>query len=145
MAQIEQKYKVDNIPTEKLSDDNMSDVNECDAAMWVCTIKDDELHTLMTFLKGDFRSKAVKTELGYKYNVAMFRRQPDPDEVDMFTAIIGDPHGYVERVGKLGYHGIMFKEKAGGKKQMKHLFETLLRKFGYDDKTIRKMIRQTVK
>ena len=143
MALTEQKNN--NLLVEKFTTPDHEGVRECDAVMWVCARKDNEQTTLITFLKSDLKSKAVKTDLGYKYNVAMFRRQPDPKEVDIFTAIIGDPHGYVQRVGKLGYHGVMFKDKAGGKKQMRVLFEQLLTKFGYDDKTIRKMIRQTVK
>lgn len=129
---------------ERCSVDDLG-VRECDAVMWVSVLRENEIETLMTFLKSEKKSNAVKTELGFKYNIAMFRRQPDPKEIDIFTAIIGDPHGYVQRVGKLGYHGVMFKEKAGGKKQVKLMFEQLLNKFGYDEKTINRMIRQTVK
>jgi hypothetical protein len=92
----------------------------------------------MTFFK--IPSSTKPTEMGFKYNILMFRKPDDPD-AQMFKAILGDPKGYVERVGRLGYHGMMFKEKIKLKMEFKELVKRMLINWGFTEPQIKKAIK----
>jgi len=83
------------------------------------------------------------TELGFKYNIITFRTPMDED-LGNFSAILGDPRGYVERVGRNGYHGIMIKDKIKTKKELRALLTTLLLNFGFDELQTKKALTNTV-
>lgn len=118
-------------------------IQNCDAIVFGSYMKEQEQHTIMTFFKTD--NKIQPTELGHKYNVLMFRKpSPEEHEVDLFTAILGDPRGYVERIGKAGYHGIVVKQKACKKKEIKAVFSKILYSWGFDAKLIKKVLKTTV-
>jgi hypothetical protein len=69
---------------------------------------------------------------------------PSPEEVDTFTAILGDPKSYVERMGRHGYHGLVVKQRACKKKEIIDLFRTILLKYSLDEKLIKKVLKITV-
>jgi hypothetical protein len=89
--------------------------------------------------------KAVPTELGHKYNIVLFDKlSPKEEDVDIFTAILGDPKGYVERMGKSGYHGLVVKQKVCKIKEIKDVFTKVLYGYGFEEKLIKKVIKATV-
>ena len=113
-------------------------IKNYDAVIWSSCKNENEVETKMTFFK--MPCKAKPTELGYKYNILVFRT-PEDTNIGMFTAILGDPKGYIENVGRLGYHGIMFKDKIRSKKLLKELFIKLSRSWGFTELQIKKAIK----
>ena len=113
-------------------------IKNCDAILWASYQKEEEIHTKMTFFS--LPSKSKPTEMGFKYNILMFRT-PFDEDLGMFRAIIGDPKGYVEHVGRLGYHGMMFKEKIKLKMEFKELLTRMLSNWGFTEPQIKKAIK----
>ena len=114
-------------------------IQNCDAVVWFSYKDETGTSTKMTFMKS---AKQVKpTELGYKYNILMFK-ECDDESIDVFSTIIGDPQAYVTRVGNLGYHGLMLKHKSCSKKDIKTLFHSTLDNWGFDLKQINAVLKQ---
>lgn len=120
-------------------------IENCDAIVFGTYREEANTHTIMTFMKSKHGHKAVPTELGHKFNIVLFTKiSPKDEEVERFTAILGDPKGYVERIGKSGYHGFVVKQKACKTKEIKEMFAKILFSYGFDEKLIRKVIKETV-
>lgn len=118
-------------------------IQNCDAIVFGSYMKEQLQHTVMTFFKT--KNKVEPTEMGHRFNVLMFKKpSPEEHEVDLFTAIIGDPRGYVERIGKAGYHGILVKQNACKKKEIKAVFAKVLYSWGFEEKLIKKVLKATV-
>ena len=118
-------------------------IANCDAIVFGSYRKEEDIHTVMTFFKT--KNKIEPGELGHKFNILLFDRpSPKHEHVEMFTAILGDPKGYVERMGKAGYHGLVIKKDACKKKEIKDIFRKVLYTWGFEEKLIRKVIKQTV-
>jgi hypothetical protein len=99
----------------------------------------------MTFMQSKKGKSIEPTELGHKFNIVLFDKiSPKEEEVELFSAILGDPKGYVERMGKAGYHGLVVKQKACKAKEIKDVFSKVLYGYGLEEKLIRKVIRATV-
>ena len=123
-------------------------IENCDAVMWGCwkETANSEAKTVMTFFKSIKKTKnnVTPTEMGYKYNVLIFRKIQE-DDIELFTGILGDPAGYVERLGKAGYHGIMYKTGLKPTKAIKNVFKTLLTGYGFKKACVDRVIKETVK
>jgi hypothetical protein len=119
--------------TDKIAEDS-------DAIIWSSYKNHDnsEVTTRMTFFK--MPCKVKPTDLGYKFNILLFHT-PDDSDISMFSAILGDPKGYIENISKLGYHGMMFKDKMRSKKVIKELFTRVLRGWGFTEPQIKKAIK----
>lgn len=121
-------------------------IANCDAVVFVSYRKpeDEDLHTLMTFFKTE--NDVQPTEMGHKFNILMFRKDsPEEEDIELFTAIIGDPAGYVERIGKAGYHGIMVKKGAiPNPTELVAIFYKVLKGWGFKNDLISKVIQETV-
>lgn len=109
-------------------------IQNCDAVIWA----NHDANTLMTFYKTE--NKVKPTELGFKYDIVIFREN-EADSLEAFSAIVGDPKSYVERMGKGGYNGFMFKQKSCSKKQMKEMFSNSLKHWGFDDKEMKRAMK----
>ena len=120
-------------------------IANCDAVVFASYQKPEEdIETVMTFFKTE--NAVEPTELGHKFNILMFRKtNPKEDEIELFTAILGDPRGYVERIGKMGYHGILVKRGAvQDKAELMGLFRKILKTWDFKDKLINKVLAETV-
>lgn len=118
-------------------------IANCDAVLWISAVIENEIRTSMTFFRSAKDCSVLPTETGFKYNILVFRNAEDAEE-GSFEAIIGDVQGYAERLGKLGYHGIMFKKNVKPRRELKHLFETILGTFGFTKKQIKKVLKTTL-
>lgn len=117
----------------------------CDAIVFASYSHEDNLHTVMTFLQTKKGKKIQPTEMGHRYNILIFdRASPTEKDIEMFTAILGDPKGYVERIGKSGYHGLVVKQKACKTKELKETFSKVLYQFGFEEKLIKRVMKTTV-
>ena len=108
-------------------------VNNCDVVVWFR----EETQVKMHFIKKE--NKVKPHELGFKYDIMTYTQKDA--EIDVFSAIIGDPKGYVERLGRAGYHGIMVKQKSSAKKDIKKAFETTLSSVGFGQKQIKAALK----
>jgi hypothetical protein len=90
----------------------------------------------------DKKKKDRKTDLGYKYNILLFKEQEERDKAELFSAIIGDEMGYVERMGKSGYSGLMFRVNSHKIDDIKTALFELLEMFGFSDKLVRKYLKE---
>lgn len=116
-------------------------IQNCDAVLWVSKQTDEEVITVMQFFKSKEKETVVPSDMGFKYNIMMFRT---PDEVETLTAIIGDPFGYVQRIGKLGYHGLMYKKNSKNTKEFKDHISLIMDKWGFHPKEAKRLMKLTV-
>lgn len=130
--------------TKELRDEDV--ITNCDAIVFASYQKpeEDEINTIMTFFKTD--NDVQPTELGHKFNILMFNKHsPTEEEIDIFTAILGDPQGYVTRIGRMGYHGILVKRGAvTSKAELMEVFRKVLKTWGFKDKLINRTLAETV-
>jgi len=125
---------VEQIEEEKL-------IQNCDAVVWVSKPTEDQIVTVMQFFKSKKEETVTPTETGFKYNILLFRT---PEDVDTFSAIIGDPFAYVNRVGKLGYHGLMYKKSSEHTSDFKAHIILLLNKWGFAPNEVLRLFDLTV-
>lgn len=113
---------------------------ECDAIIFATVEGDEDIFTTMHFFKAP-KESVQRHDMGYKYNVMLWRLH---DELDMFTAIIGDPKGYVENLGKMGYHGILFKKGTWCSTEFKDMVKRILHKWGFSQDQAKHIYQSTV-
>lgn len=120
-------------------------ITNCDAIVFGSYQQEANVHTIMTFMQSKHGHKAEPHECGHRFNIVLFDKlEPEEKDVEIFTAILGDPKGYVERMGKAGYHGLVVKQKACKAKEIKEVFSRVLHGYGFEEKLIKKVIRKTV-
>jgi len=120
-------------------------MKNCDAIVFGSYEKESNTHTIMTFMQSKHGHKAIPHECGHRFNIVLFDKlSPEEKDVDLFTAILGDPKAYVERMGKAGYHGIVVKQNTCKVKEIKALFAKILFNYGFEEKLIKKVIKATV-
>jgi hypothetical protein len=106
-------------------------------------MENESMKTIMTFMKT--ANKVKPTEIGHKYNIVLWRfMRPKEEEVELFTAILGDPQGYVQRIGSMGYSGFVVKKKACKNDDVRKVFNEILNNWGFEEKLIQKVIKKTV-
>lgn len=113
---------------------------ECDALIFATVEGDEDIFTTMHFFKSP-KENVKRLTMGYKYNVMLWRLH---DELDMFTAVIGDPKGYVENLGKMGYHGILFKKGTWCSSEFKDMVKRILNKWGFSEDQQKHIYQSTV-
>ena len=115
-------------------------IKNCDAIVFASVEGDEDIFTTMHFFKTP-KDSVEPTDTGFKYNVMLWRLH---DELDMFTAIIGDPRGYVENMGKMGYHGILFKKGTWCSPEFKDMVKRILSKWGFSQDQQKHIYQSTV-
>jgi hypothetical protein len=123
-------------------------IANADAIIFGSYRKEEDVHTVMSFIQSAKGKRVEPTDLGHKFNILLFNRaSPKEKDLELFTAILGDPKGYVERMGKHGYHGMVVKAKAWGgvgAKEIKVIIHNVLDKYGFEEKLIKKVLKTTV-
>jgi len=132
----------------RIQKENEEVVANCDAIVFGSYRKEENIHTVMSFIQSKKGKKVVPFEMGHKYNILLFNRgAPKETDIELFDAILGDPKGYVERMGKYGYHGVVVKHKAWGgigAKEIKEIIHAVLYRYGFEEKLIRKVLKTVV-
>lgn len=132
----------------KLEKEQAEVIANCDAIVFGSYRKEENTHTLMSFIQSKKGKKVVPFEMGHKYNILLFNRgAPKEEDIELFDAILGDPKGYVERMGRFGYHGVVVKQKAWGgvgAKEIKAIIHNVLYRYGFEEKLIKKVLKATV-
>jgi len=123
-------------------------IANCDAIVFGSYRHEEDVHTVMSFIQSKKGKHVVPFETGHKFNIVLFDRAcPEEKDVELFSAILGDPKGYVERMGKHGFHGIVCKHKAWvgiGKKEISAVISGVLNTHGFEEKLIKKVLKATV-
>jgi hypothetical protein len=117
-------------------------MNECDGAYWFFTVEKTG-NTESTIQNTDFYTlktgKKVKpTEVGFKYNILLYKEK----EVEYTKAILGDPKGYIERMGKIGYAGLIVKDKSVPKITVKKMLRKVMEDVQIPTAEIRNVLKQ---
>ena len=120
-----------------------NELDDCDGALWALNKKTEkneiitELETMIykyqdrTFTPGD---------LGYKYHVLTFKE--DKTIAEVMAAYIGDVKCFIDNQAKAGYNGMMVKDKAIPKKEIKVMFKQILGNWEFPMKTINDVVKQ---
>lgn len=118
-------------------------IEHCDAVIWASEFnaEDATIQTLMNFFRTKNRVKP--TDTGYKYSILQFKAGEE-NSIEVFHAIIGSPKCYAERLGGMGYNGVMLKQKSCKKTEAKDLFSKSLLNWGFDEKTSKSILKQLV-
>lgn len=125
---------------EQISEDNL--IQNCDALIFATVEGDEDIFTTMHFFKSPEGKDSIEpTSMGYKYNVMIWRQH---EELDMFTAIIGDPKGYAENIGKMGFHGILYKKNCWSSQEFKDMVKRILHKWGFSQDQAKHIYQSTV-
>jgi hypothetical protein len=115
-------------------------INNCDAVIWAAVrLENGEVDNLMNFFRSN--NNIQPTDLGHKYNILTYK-QGIEESIEVFSAIIGDPRNYVDRLCKAGYNGIMFKQNSCKRKEMKDIFRSSMINWGFSEKAAKAAIKQ---
>jgi hypothetical protein len=117
-------------------------MNDCDGAYWFFTVEKTG-NTESTIQNTDFYTlktgnKVKPTEIGYKYNILLYRKS----EVEYTKAILGDPRGYIERMGRIGYGGLIVKDKSVPKNTVKKMLRKVMEDIQTPIAEIRNVLKQ---
>lgn len=117
-------------------------IKNYDGAFWYLTkevTKESEnivMNTELYKLKnGD---KVEETEIGYKYCILLFRNS----EVEYTKAYLGDIRGYIDRMGKIGYGGLVVKEGSVPNKTVKSMIRKVLDNIQMPENEIKAFLKQ---
>jgi hypothetical protein len=126
-----------------MTEEEQKIVDDCDIVVWYMT---DETSMNSKYIRANSDAKrAKKRNMGPKYNIVLFKEGKSiAEEADVFSAIIGDPMGYVENIGKMGYSGLMFREKSHKIAIAKKTIVDFLDLFGFNDKEIKKVLKSSM-
>lgn len=112
----------------------------CDGVVWNVVEENNFMNVDATVYRYVDR-KIQPDELGFKYYILTFKNE-DPESTEVISAYIGDVAYFVNNRAKLGYNGVMVKNKSVPKKTIREMFNTVLTNWAFPDKIIRSVIRQ---
>lgn len=123
-------------------------IADCDIAIWGVYVEDGEERIMETYMKASSLKNPISRTVtgGYRYNVLYFKECTDAD-ISVFTATIGDPHGYIRRMSELGYHGVLCKTglkptKRTSSTALKNLLNTFLKTgWGFKKSQLTKIVK----
>jgi hypothetical protein len=120
-----------------------NELENCDGALWAVSKKteDDEEITELETMVYKYQDKNFEPgDLGFKYHVLTFKQ--DKTAADVMAAYIGDVKYFIDNQAKAGYNGMMVKDKAVPKKDIKLLFKQILGNWEFPPKTINAIVKQ---
>jgi hypothetical protein len=105
-------------------------IDSCDGAYWHISYEPNKKNkTIDAILNADFYKINETNDVqpsdtgGYKYSILLYR---DADDIEYSEAIIGDPKGYVDRLSKLGYNGLLVKKNCVTKTTLHNMIGKVL-------------------
>lgn len=123
-----------------MSEYDQETIDSCDMVVWYVH---DAPNVVSKFYRNNSKiERDKKTDLGYKYNILIFREEVPRETAEFFPAIIGDTIGYIERLSNNGYSGLMFKKKSVKIDTVKKTIVEFLTAFGFTDKEVRKFLKE---
>lgn len=120
-----------------------NELENCDGALWAVskkTEKDEEITELETMVYKYQDREIEPGDLGHKYHVLTFKQ--DKSIAEVMAAYIGDVKYFIDNQAKAGYNGMMVKDKAIPKKDVKLMFKQILGNWEFPTKTINTVVKQ---
>jgi hypothetical protein len=120
-----------------------NEFEDCDGALWALnetTEKNETVTELETMIYKYQDRKFKPGDLGYKYHVLTFKH--DKSIAEVMAAYIGDVKFFIDNQAKAGYNGMMVKDKAIPKKEIKVMFKQILDNWEFPMKTINDVVKQ---
>lgn len=115
---------------------------ECDGIFWYLS-KETTANEETILLNSDYytlkgASKVERTETGYKYNVLLFNETT----VEYTKAVLGDPKGYIDRMSKIGYGGLIVKVGSVPTRTVKNMMKKILDNIKLPESEIKTILKQ---
>ena len=120
-----------------------NELENCDGALWAVSNKteDDEVVTELETMVYKYQDREFSPgDLGFKYHVLTFKQ--DKSAAEVMAAYIGDVKYFIDNQAKAGYNGLMVKDKAVPKKDIKLMFKQILGNWEFPTKTINAIVKQ---
>jgi hypothetical protein len=120
-----------------------NELHNCDGALWAVTKKTekDEVISELETVVYKYQDRVFQSsDLGFKYHVLTFKQ--DKSDAEVMSAYIGDVKFFIDNHAKAGYNGLMVKDKAVPKKDIKLMFKQILGNWEFPTKTINAVIKQ---
>lgn len=117
-------------------------LKNCDGAFWYLTkeVTQDSENIVMNaeLYKLKNGDKIRETDIGYKYCILLFRES----EVEYTKAYLGDMRGYIDRMGKIGYGGLIVKEGSVPVRTIKNMIRKVLDGIKMPEDEIKAFLKQ---
>jgi hypothetical protein len=116
---------------------------DCDGALWAVnkTKEQNETVTELETMIYKYQDRTFKPgDLGFKYHVLTFKQ--DKSVAEVIAAYIGDVKYFIDNQAKAGYNGMMVKDKAIPKRDIKVMFKQILDNWEFPTKTINDVVKQ---
>jgi len=114
--------------------------DSCDGALW--HIVQDKTTAGVDSTIYNYKNKFVEPDdLGYKYHILTYKGD-DYDSAQVLCAYIGDVKHFIDNHAKAGYNGMMVKDRAIPKKDVKQMFRKILSNWEFPANTIREIVKQ---
>jgi len=114
--------------------------DSCDGALWHVTQENDFAEVDSTVYR--YENKHIEPdELGYKYHVLTYK-EDDHGSAEVLCAYIGDVKHFIDNHAKAGYNGMMVKDKAIPKRDIKEMFRRILSNWQFPASTIKQVVKQ---
>jgi len=120
-----------------------NELDDCDGALWALNKKTEknEIITELETMIYRYQDRTFKPgDLGFKYHVLTFKQ--DKSVAEVMAAYIGDVKYFIDNQAKAGYNGMMVKDKAIPKKEVKTMFKQILGNWEFPMKTINDVVKQ---
>ena len=120
-----------------------NELENCDGALWAISKKkekNEEITELETMVYKYQDRNIEPGDLGYKYHVLTFKQ--DKSIAEVMAAYIGDVKYFIDNQAKAGYNGMMVKDRAIPKKDVKLMFKQILDNWEFPIKTINAVVKQ---
>ena len=112
----------------------------CDGALWHIDKTQDSIEVDSTIYK--YENRHLKPdELGYKYHILTYK-EGEEDSIEIMSAYIGDVRFFISNYSKAGYNGLMVKNKAIPKKDIREMFKRVLSNWDFPQSKINSIIKQ---
>lgn len=112
----------------------------CDGALWHVDRKEDSIEVDSTIYKYEHR-EFTPDELGYKYHILTYK-EGEENSIEVMSAYIGDVRRFIDNYSKAGYNGLMVKNKAIPKKDIREMFKRVLSNWQFPKAKINSIIKQ---
>lgn len=113
----------------------------CDGALWYVKLNEQDGNLEIDSTVYRYQDRTIQPDdLGFKYHILTFREE-DNSSAEVLTAYIGDVRHFIDNHGKAGYNGVMVKDKSIPKKTVRQMFELILSRWNFPQKTIRTIIK----
>lgn len=117
-----------------------TEFDSCDGALWQITNTKNSTELDATVYK--YKDRYIEPDdLGYKYHILTYKGD-DYSSADVICAYIGDVRYFIDNHAKAGYNGLMVKDKAVPRKEIKNMFKLILSNWQFPTNIIKEVVKK---